>query len=120
MTIQALVVDDDDDLREALCEALVDEGYEASGAADGEQALAMIRRRAPDVILLDLMMPNMNGWEFCAELGRDPELSKIPVIVMTAASNVPRRDDLMSAAHLRKPFALSDLFVTLNRLVRTG
>jgi CheY-like chemotaxis protein len=80
-----LVVDDDPDIRGALCELLEDEGYRAASAANGEEALDYLNsRERPCVILLDLMMPVMDGWEFRRQQQRDPRLSKIPVVVITA------------------------------------
>jgi CheY-like chemotaxis protein len=63
------------------------------------------------------MMPNMNGWEFCVELNRDPKLGGIPVVVMTAASTIHRKEELAAAAYLQKPFPLAALFETLNQLL---
>jgi CheY-like chemotaxis protein len=84
-----LVVDDDVDLRQSLCEALEQEGYHAAGAADGAEALAYLRTApAPCIILLDLMMPNVNGWQFRAQQKVDPELATICTAIMTANANV--------------------------------
>ena len=116
MKTRVLVVDDDDDLREALCEALLDEGFEPVGAGDGVQALAELRDRRADIILLDLMMPVMNGWDFRAQQNRDPALATIPVVVMTAAANVNRKDELAADAYLQKPLALRSLFELLRAL----
>jgi CheY-like chemotaxis protein len=113
MSARVLVVDDDDDLREVMCEALSAEGYEAVQAEDGQRALARLRERRVDVILLDLMMPNMNGWEFRAEQQRDPALAGIPVIVMTAATDVSRTAELAASAYLQKPVALGALLETV-------
>jgi CheY-like chemotaxis protein len=86
-----LVIDDDSDVRAALCELLEIEGYEATGAEDGQAALERLNAGArPGLILLDLMMPRMNGREFCAHLRQDPELGAIPVIVVTGSpQNAP-------------------------------
>lgn len=82
-----LVVEDDKDLRETLSEALELEGYVAVCAENGEAALRYLRSGArPCLILLDLMMPVMDGWTFRQELLKDEALASIPVIVMTAAT----------------------------------
>jgi len=82
-----LVVEDDRDLRESLADALRLEGYEVVCAEHGEAALPHLATGArPFVILLDLMMPVMDGWTFRQELLKDSELAKIPVVVMTAAT----------------------------------
>jgi CheY-like chemotaxis protein len=98
-----LVVDDDADLRRTLCEVLADEGFDPVGVADGAAALAYLERSpSPAAILLDLMMPNMDGWSFREEQLRDPRLAKIPVIVMTAHRNHQRRP-IAAARVLYKP-----------------
>jgi CheY-like chemotaxis protein len=81
-----LVVDDDEAIRESLCDILVDEGYDALCAANGRDALSLLQRNArPCVILLDLMMPVMDGAMFRREQLRNPTLRDIPVAVITAA-----------------------------------
>jgi len=82
-----LVVEDDKDLRDTLCQALELEGYTAVAAENGQAALRHLAAGArPCLILLDLMMPVMDGWTFREELLKNPELADIPVVVMTAAS----------------------------------
>lgn len=81
-----LVVDDDEDIREALCEMLVDEGYAATTAAHGEEAMRLLRgaARPPDLVLLDLRMPRGSGWDVLAAMSANPVLAATPVIVVTA------------------------------------
>lgn len=80
-----LVVDDDDDLRASICEALEAEGYQSVGARNGEEALTTLRRRPKiDLVLLDLMMPVMSGHEFRKAQLADPDLARLPVVPMTA------------------------------------
>ncbi|MDF2694737.1 MAG: response regulator receiver protein [Labilithrix sp.] len=86
MSQRVLVVEDDDDLREIVCEVLDSAGYEAMPAAGGDQALSLLAAaRHVDLILLDLTMPGMSGFELRERLLRSPELRTIPVIVMTAS-----------------------------------
>jgi CheY-like chemotaxis protein len=83
-----LVVEDDIDLRETLSEALRFEGFNVVGVEHGEAALRHLSTGArPCAILLDLMMPVMDGWTFRAELQKKPTLARIPVVVMTAATS---------------------------------
>src|SRR5262245_23155992 len=85
MASLVLVVDDDEEIRNALTEFLSDEGYGVVSASNGREALASLREGVhPSVILLDLMMPVMDGWDFRAEQLRDPGLRDIPVVVITA------------------------------------
>jgi CheY-like chemotaxis protein len=105
------VVDDDRDNRELLVELLASEGYLVSSASNGRQALEEAHALRPDVILLDLMMPIMNGWEFRSEQLRDPELSNVPVVIVSAFE-----DTLDVEAVLRKPYLLEDVLDTVQRL----
>ena len=77
-----LVVDDDADIRATLVELFEGEGFTVTGAADGADGLAQARERRPDLVLLDMMMPVMNGHEFLAALKPDPSLADIRVVVM--------------------------------------
>jgi len=97
------VVEDDRDLRNTLCAALQLEGYVAVCTENGEAALRYLATGArPCLILLDLMMPVMDGWTFRQELQKDPSLAAIPVVVMTAA--IPARAAaIASQAILYKP-----------------
>lgn len=86
-----LLVDDDAAIRESLAELLEEEGYRVTSVANGIDALRLLREGArPRVILLDLMMPLMDGWQFRIEQKKDPELAKIPVLVLTAARTAAR------------------------------
>jgi CheY-like chemotaxis protein len=110
--VTVLVVDDERDIREAVSEVLKDEGYEVVDARDGAEALDQLRAHHPAVILLDLMMPGMNGWEFCAARQREPALSGIPVIVISALGRVSGLD---AQAFLQKPFELDALVSTVRQ-----
>lgn len=110
MMAAVLVVDDERDIREAVSEVLADEGYEVFGAADGAEALSKLRAHHPAVVLLDLMMPGMNGWEFRAAQQHDPEVSGIPVIVVSALGKVAGLD---AAEFLQKPFELDALLTAV-------
>jgi CheY-like chemotaxis protein len=104
--VSVLVVDDESDIREAVAEVLADEGYVVHGAGDGAEALRKARAVHPNIVLLDLMMPGMNGWEFRAAQKGDPELSDIPVVVLSALGRVAGMD---AAGFIQKPFDLDEL-----------
>ena len=88
-----LIVDDDEDIRDALKDLLEDEGYRVLTADNGRDALETLAGgAAPRVILLDLMMPVMDGWQFRIEQKKDPLLAAIPVVVITAAGDVGEMD----------------------------
>ncbi len=107
-----LIVDDERDIREAVSEVLKDEGYEVVDARDGAEGLDKLRARHPDLVLLDLMMPGMNGWEFCAARNREPGLCDIPVVVISALGRVSGLD---AQAFLQKPFELDALVSTVRQ-----
>ena len=86
---QVLVVEDDDETREMMCRILGKEGYEVAEATNGREALARVDVRPPDLILLDLMMPVMDGFEFTVELRKVEALRGIPIIVCTAKDLSP-------------------------------
>jgi CheY-like chemotaxis protein len=114
---EVLVVDDDLSTREALSDLLQDRGYSVIGAADGREALNYLRyASAPRIIILDLMMPVMNGWEFLEHQSRDPALLDIPVIVLTAT---PPRYPLPARAVLRKPIQFESLVEILEQFLAT-
>jgi CheY-like chemotaxis protein len=107
-----LVVDDEDMIRDSLVEYLDENGYRATGAVDGRDALSKLAAPGwrPCVILLDLMMPIMDGKTFRTRQLLDPELAQIPVIVLSAFQGVAKwASDLKLPDHLSKPFKLDDL-----------
>ena len=105
-----LVVDDDEHIREFVCEALDFEGYQARAAGDGRAALDLLAGWRPDLILLDLNMPRMDGWTFCARQQELPEIADIPVALMSAAHNLKARPlPCVPVAILEKPFDLDVL-----------
>jgi CheY-like chemotaxis protein len=117
-----LVVDDDADVRNTVADALEDEGFDVVTAANGGEALRQLDAGArPDVILLDMMMPEMDGWAFRAEQQKRGELASIPVIVFTAYG-IPREtvEQLGAQGYLRKPLRLDDLLRAMNRFRREG
>jgi CheY-like chemotaxis protein len=118
-----LVVEDDRDIREVVVEALQDEGYEASGASNGTDALHKLRSGGPlpRVIQLDIMMPVMDGRAFRAEQLRDPALASIPVIVMSAHADAAAIAEEMKAdLILKKPVQLHQLFAIAARFAGQG
>jgi CheY-like chemotaxis protein len=115
---RVLVVDDDTEIRETIIEVLEEAGYEAVGASDGVQALEQLRDPADRwcVVLLDMMMPIMDGRAFRAEQLQDPGISPIPVVIVSAISDVAQAaEELQVAAHITKPLTLAELVRTVNR-----
>ena len=116
---KVLVTDDDRTIRRNLVLLLRSEGYEAIEAADGNEALALIKSDAPDAVLLDLKMPGRGGLEVLAELG--PALVDLPVIVVTALGGSAAAIEAMRRGaydYLTKPFDLDEVILTLKRALK--
>lgn len=119
--MRILVVDDEPAVREAVDRALRLEGYETELAADGAQALEALADRAPDALVLDLLMPYVDGLEVCRRLRAAGD--RTPVLVLTARDAVPDRVRGLDAGaddYLVKPFALEELLARLRALLRRG
>ncbi len=111
---QVLVVDDDEYIRELVQMALADEGYDVITAGHGQEALRVAEAQRPMVILLDMQMPVMDGWEF-ARVYRELPVPHAPIVVMTAAREATERCSQIDADRcLSKPFDLDELY----RIVR--
>jgi|GEM_PF-1357578 len=118
---RVLVVEDEPAIRAAVSDLLTDEGYSVRLAANGREALTVLLEWSPDLILLDLIMPIMDGWAFQAAQQRLPEnLKQVPVVVMSgtpdlvASPRTPR-----PAATIRKPFDIDDVVTTVARVLST-
>jgi CheY-like chemotaxis protein len=117
------VVEDEEMIRDSIVEFLDEQGYDAVGAADGRDALDKLAAAAPRpcLILLDLMMPVMDGRAFREQQLKTPELAEIPIIVFSAYRDVARTAaDLNAAGHLEKPLRLTDLLETVRRHCTNG
>jgi CheY-like chemotaxis protein len=118
-----LIVEDDIDIRESMTEILEDRGYFVTTAGDGLQALQRLAEagRKPDLILLDLMMPNMNGLEFREEQLKNVEHAAIPVAIISADGNVKEKSLSMRVdGFLKKPLKLQPLIDMVEQLLRKG
>ena len=109
-TRDVLVVDDDLYLTEIISDVLEAEGHTARKASNGLEALDLIKERKPEIILLDLMMPVMNGWELADHLRSNPDWADIPVVVITANYHPDRKQQVAGArAVITKPFDIDQL-----------
>jgi len=113
-----LVVEDDKNLRDSLSDALSLEGYEVVCAEHGEAALQYLRKGArPCLILLDLMMPVMDGWAFRAAQLADPALAEIPVVILSAANDVRRQAQALHVeGFMTKPLNVPQLLDTIETI----
>ncbi len=107
-----LVVDDDSDVRDAVTDALELEGYSVVSAMHGAEALERLRERRPVLIIVDLMMPVMDGHTFITAKNRDPTIAQIPILVATAE---PRVNVEGVTVFMRKPFDLDSFLASVAR-----
>jgi CheY-like chemotaxis protein len=115
VTCPVLIVEDDADLREMMAQLLTLEGFNAATVSNGREALAYLQSNAaPDVILLDLMMPVMDGWEFRREQQRHREMADVPVIILSALDQA-RATDVAADAFLKKPLDFDRLLELIRR-----
>ena len=116
---RVLVVDDDDGVRTAVADVLELEGYEVITASNGVEALEQVRTARPDAVVLDLMMPVMDGWTFMEHCRREELCAETPVLVMSAYRNLTETaPNLGAKACIAKPFDLGVLLGAVERLVR--
>ncbi len=104
-----LIVEDDHLIREAIAEALGEEGFEVVEAANGREALEKLHARHASLVLLDLMMPVMDGWQFREAQLHDPEIANIPVVVLSAVKD----ESVPASRHFTKPCDLDELLDTV-------
>jgi len=112
---RVLVVDDEPAIRFVVAETLTFEGYPVKTARNGEEALKILEQERPELVLLDMRMPVLDGWGFARELKRRGV--DVPIVVMTAAQNARGWSrEIGATAYLAKPFDLVDLLDTVERL----
>ena len=112
---RVLVVDDERATRDVLCDLLTEMGFRATPAASGREAVSLLQEGPrPDVILLDLIMPELNGWDFRAWQRQKPEIADIPVVVVSVVEDSSaQRHDLGAVDYLVKPVEFSRLVTAL-------
>jgi two-component system response regulator FlrC len=112
-----LIVEDEPDIRSVMQESLESLGLSILTAANGQEALGKLEKNpGVSLILLDLMMPVMNGWQFLSAIDKNPVLKKIPIIVVTVFSDQAK--DLKVRGVIKKPFDLDDLLKQVNEMLR--
>ena len=92
-----LIVEDDKFLRELITQKILKEGYQVIGAVNGEEGVAKTKEVKPDLVLLDLILPGIDGFEVLRQIKEDPETSKVPVIIL---SNLGQKDDVERGVQL--------------------
>lgn len=123
---RVLIVDDESSIRTICRVNLETDGLTVAEAVDGREALASIRQRQPELVLLDVMMPDVNGWEVAAELAADPETRDIPIVFLSARAareDKERAQGLGAVGYVVKPFdpvGLSEVVRDVLDRVRRG
>ncbi len=118
-----LIVDDEPDLLSVLHFGLEVEGFEVLEASDGEQGLAMAREHAPDLIVLDLMLPRMDGYKVCRALKFDDRYRRIPIFILSARSGDTDRQlamDVGADTYITKPYDMRDLVTRIRTRLDRG
>lgn len=121
MSQRIMIVEDDAELSEVLQYNLQRAGYEVSTIPDGSQALQALQIAPPDLLLLDVMLPGIDGWAVCRYMQGDPALRDIPVIVFTAKSAREDFDEARSfnlAGYFTKPYATADVLRHVEKVLR--
>ena len=116
---QILVVEDDAAIRALVSEVLRDDGYDVSEATNGAEALEYVGGHRPDLIVLDLMMPVMDGWTFVEECRRQARCNEVPIVVTSASHDLPKTADKLRSYGVRtclaKPFDVDGLLALVER-----
>jgi two-component system phosphate regulon response regulator PhoB len=118
---RVLVVDDDLDINETLREALKISGYEPVGVFDGAAALAEVDRRCPDLVLLDQMLPGIDGVEVCRRLRERPDTKRVPIVFLTARGGEQARISGLALGaddYVVKPFSMPELLLRIRAILR--
>jgi phosphate regulon transcriptional regulator PhoB len=120
---RVLLVEDEGDVAELIRYNLAKEGYDVVLTANGNEALRLAREHRPDVLLLDIMVPQLNGWEVCRRLKKDPELASIPVIMVSG--RVEEGDKVLGFEvgaddYVTKPFSPRELIARVRAVLRRG
>ena len=121
MSSRVLIVEDERDIRELVVHHLKREGYQVSVAASGEEALRQVQASPPDLVLLDLMMPAMNGLEVCRRLRQDPVTASLPIVMLTAKGDEIDRVlglEIGADDYVVKPFSPKELLARVRAVLR--
>ncbi|MEL6265182.1 MAG: response regulator [Pseudomonadota bacterium] len=120
MTRSVLLVDDEPNIALSLEYRLKREGYDVRVAGDGEEALERIAERRPDLVLLDVMMPRRDGYDVCQTLRRDPAMSEVKIVILTAKGGAIEGEKALALgadAFFPKPFGLGELLARVRQLL---
>ena len=120
MPLKILVADDEPHIRDLLRLLFKDEGYDVVEAEDGEEAYEVAKKEKPDLIILDIMMPKVDGYQAYHSIRSDAELKDVPILILTAkAEPIYNRisKGIGADAHITKPFDADDVLKKINKFV---
>jgi two-component system alkaline phosphatase synthesis response regulator PhoP len=115
-----LIADDNENIRAALTYLLEDEGYMLFLARDGAEALRKVREVSPDILFLDIIMPEINGYDVCRTIKNDPDLMKTYIIMLTAKGQVDEQErgkDIGADEYVVKPFSPMEILAKINKIL---
>ena len=112
-----LIIDDEISIVEMLCAFLEEEGWQVTTASNGQEGLERLASVQPAVVVSDVMMPVLDGWELCRRMQADPRYQSIPLVLMSALRTSSSLTGCHYAALLRKPFKLGEMLQTITRLL---
>ena len=121
--VRVLVIDDDPIIRKIISSVLGRLGYEVATAVDGLQGLTAVQAKPPDIVITDVMMPGVDGYEVTRRLRRDPNFARIPILVLTSRSELEEKLHAFEAGaddYMSKPFEPAELAARLSKLLRWG
>jgi phosphate regulon transcriptional regulator PhoB len=121
MSSRVLIVEDEPDIRALVVHHLKREGYQVSAASSGEEALRQVQAAPPDLVLLDLMMPAMDGLEVCRRLRQDPATASLPIVMLTAKGDEVDRVlglEIGADDYVVKPFSPKELLARVRAVLR--
>ena len=116
-----LLVDDEPDIRLTVSKRLMNKGYRVTEAENGKIALDIIEKQVPDLVILDVMMPELNGYQVCRKLRERPETKELPVLMLTAKDQTTDRfwaEEVGVTEYITKPFEDEELLAAVQRLLR--
>ncbi len=117
-----LIADDNENIREALTYLLEDEGYCLSIAKDGAETIAKVQEQHPDILFLDIMMPEINGYDVCRIIKNDPGLKNIYVIMLTAKGQVAEQERGRAVGadeYIVKPFSPMEILAKIKDILKS-
>ena len=119
--VKVLLVDDEPDLKFTTRKILERGGYEVSECSNGKECLSCLKEMKPDIILLDIMMPGLSGWEIGREIKEDPKTRQIPLIIFTIRDSIEDKERSFkyskADAHITKPFSKQHLVDTIEKVL---